>query len=106
MQGDTDPRCDAHSYLKGSTGDLWLALAGARVLFCTHAIVHNTFAGYFLKLQLYEELMGLGLEAAKNGTCHLSSKAVMCEIRYDDEGVRMEKKSTPISLRIRQVTHT
>lgn len=28
VQGDTDPRYDAHPYLKGSVGDLWVAIFG------------------------------------------------------------------------------
>lgn len=66
VQGDTDPRYDAHPYLKGSVGDLWVAIFGTLGLFsCSHRILRNTFGGYFLKLQQYDimhnELMGFNL---------------------------------------------
>lgn len=63
--GDIDPCCDAHPYLKGSTGDLWVALSGTRGLFCAHRILYNTFGWNFLKLQQYDimhkQLMGFRL---------------------------------------------
>lgn len=62
MQGDTDPCYDAHSYLKGSAGDLWVAGFGALGLSCSHGSLQTTFVGYFLKLQQYgithNDLMG------------------------------------------------
>lgn len=69
VRGDTDPCYDAHPYLKGSAGDLWVALSGTLRLSCTHRILHNTFVGYFLKLQQYDimhnELMGFNLRGTQ-----------------------------------------
>lgn len=67
--GDTDPCYDAHPYLKGSAGDLWVALCGTLGLSSTHRILHNMLVGYFLKLQQYDimhkELMGFNVEGTQ-----------------------------------------
>lgn len=65
VQGDTDPCYDAHLYLKGSAGDLWVAGFGALGLSCSHRSLRVAFVGYFLKLQQYcimhNDLMGFNL---------------------------------------------
>lgn len=65
VQGDTDPCYDAHLYLKGSAGDLWVAGFGALGLYCSHRSLRVAFVGYFLKLQQYcimhNDLMGFNL---------------------------------------------
>lgn len=65
VQGDTDPCYDAHPYLKGSVGDLWVAGFGALQVSCSHGSLQNTFVWYFLKLLQYgimhNELMGFNL---------------------------------------------
>lgn len=53
VQADTDPCYDAHPYLKGSAGDLWVAHSGTLGLFFTHRILHDAFVRYFLKLPQY-----------------------------------------------------
>lgn len=62
VRSDIDPCYDAHPYLKGSAGDLWVALSGTLGLSCTHRMLYKTFDGYFLKLQqneiLHNELKG------------------------------------------------
>lgn len=107
---DTDPCYDAHPYLKGSAGDLWVALSGTLGLPSTDRILHNTLVGYFLKLQKYDikhnELMIFNLSRRHtDDACRCRTKAAICEIQSVDEGVRMTMRM-PISLWIQQVTPT
>lgn len=65
VRGDTDPCYDAHPYLKGVQVTCGWPLSGTLGLSCTRRILHNTFVGYFLKLQQYDimhnELRGFNL---------------------------------------------